>query len=634
VGLGGVGKTQVALEYAHLTKERHPDCAVFWAPAIDAETFQQAYQTIGSQLGIPGIDEKGADVKTLVQRCLSQETAGEWLLIFDNADDLELWFTSEGKEATSRRLVDYLPTSSKGSILFTTRSWKVASKLAYQNVIQVAEMNEDMASQILENSLVEKEMLKDHETTFKLLAELTFLPLAIVQAAAYINVNKTTVAQYLDLLKDTEFNVISVLSEDFEDEGRYRKSKNPIATTWLISFDQIRMRDTLAFEYLSLMACVEPKEIPRSLLPPGSSKKEEIDALGTLKAYSFITDRHASWSLDLHRLVHLATRNWLRQENLLREWTEKAVTRLSHIFPDGENHEERMFWRILIPHARYILNAKVKWAFARGADLLYNYGQCLLEDGRYQEAEKVFSEVVEIQNNMLGPEHVSTLASMSNLACAYGEQGQWKKAEESNTKILEIRKRVLGPEHPDTLINMNNLAEMLRQQKQWREAEELQVQVLETRKRILGVEHPDTLISMSNLAGTFRHQKRWDEAEMLGTQTLETRKRVLGQDHPGTLSSMNNLALTIERQGRWEDAEKLHDQCLKTRRKVLGPDHPGTLQSINNLACTWNGQDRKNEAIELMAECVQLRVRNLGSDHPHTKASEAWLRQWRLEPTT
>jgi tetratricopeptide (TPR) repeat protein len=633
VGLGGVGKTQVALEYAHLTRKRHPECAIFWVPAIDTETFEQAFQTIGRQLGIPGVDEKGADVKTLVQSRLSQETAGEWLLIFDNADDLELWFSTEGKEAGSPDLVDYLPSSSRGSVLFTTRSWKVAGKLAYQNVIEVAEMNEDMASQILGNSLVEKEMLTDHETTLNLLAELTFLPLAIVQAAAYINVNKTTIAQYLDLLKDTESNVISVLSEEFEDEGRYRNSKNPIATTWLISFDQIRRRDTLAFEYLSLMACVEPKEIPRPLLLPGSSKKAETDALGTLKAYSFITERQESQSFDLHRLVHLATRNWLRQENLLRDWTEKAVTRLSQIFPDGENHEERVFWRILIPHARYILNAKIKWAFARGADLLYNYGQCLLEDGKYQEAERIFSEAVEIHKDMLGPDHISTLASMSNLACAYGEQGKWKKAEESNTNILEIRKRVIGPEHPDTLMNMNNLAEMLRHQKRWREAEELHAQVLETRKRILGPEHPETLISMSNLAGTFRHQKRWDEAEILGVQALEIRKRVLGQEHAGTLRSMNNLALTIERQGRWEDAEKLHDQCLKTRLRVLGPDHPGTLQSMNNLACTWNGRGRKDEAMKLMAECVQSRMNNLGQDHPHTKASKAWLRQWHLEST-
>jgi hypothetical protein len=103
--------------------------------------------------------------------------------------------------------------------------------------------------------------------------------------------------------------VIDLLSEHFKDDSRYRKVRNPVATTWLISFEQIRIRDPLAADYLPFMAYINPKDIPQSLLPPGLSRKREVDAIGTLQAYSFITKRAVDLALDTHRLVHLATRN-------------------------------------------------------------------------------------------------------------------------------------------------------------------------------------------------------------------------------------------------------------------------------------------------------------------------------------
>lgn len=173
-------------------------------------------------------------------------------------------------------------------------------------------MDEQIATQMLSKSLIDQQILNDHRTTLDLFEQLAFLPLAIAQAAAYIN--------DLSLLKDKEHRIIEILSEDFEHDGRYRNIKNPIASTWLISFEQIRRRDPLAAEYLSFMACIDPRAVPQSLLPPAKSKKRMVEAIGTLSAYSFITKRPADSSLDLHRLVHLATRNWLQMENSLSEW--------------------------------------------------------------------------------------------------------------------------------------------------------------------------------------------------------------------------------------------------------------------------------------------------------------------------
>lgn len=152
------------------------------------------------------------------------------------------------------------------------------------------------------------------ETAIALLKLLTFLPLAITQAASYINENNMGLANYITLLQEQETDVVELLSEHFEDEGRYKDIQNPVATTWLISFQQIQRLDDLATGYLSFMACINPRNIPQSFLPQPTSKKRKSDAIGLLKAYSFVSEQVGEGLLSLHQLVHLATRNWMRRE--------------------------------------------------------------------------------------------------------------------------------------------------------------------------------------------------------------------------------------------------------------------------------------------------------------------------------
>jgi tetratricopeptide (TPR) repeat protein len=630
-GLGGVGKTQIALESAFQTRERYPECSIFWIPATNEESLQQAYLALGRQLGIPDLEEEQADVKRLVQCHLSQETAGRWLLIFDNADDPDMWVNGAGSRDTSRDLKDYLPRSSQGCLMFTTRSRKIAVKLTHGNVIEVSEMDEEVATQLLGKSLINQNLVSNGRDTVNLLKQLTFLPLAITQAAAYINENGITLSDYSLLLNDQESNVIELLSEDFEDEGRYRDAKNPVATTWLISFEQIRRLDPLAAEYLSFMSCVDPREIPQSLLPPAPSQKRETDAIGTLSAYSFVSRRPADHRLDLHRLVHLATRNWLKREEVLGEWTAKAVARLVAVFPDHE-HKNRSVWRGYLPHARYVLASNVVHdGVAEKIELLWKFGMCLYSDGRYDEAEALFAQVTETSQRVLGAKHPHTLSSINNLALTYSNQGRWKEAEKLEVQVIETRKRVQGAEHPDTLLSINNLASTYSNQGRWKEAEELEVQVMESRKRVQGAEHPDTLTSINNLASTYSNQGRWKEAEELEVQVIESNKRVLGAEHPDTLSSINNLALTYSSQGRWKEAEELEVQVMESRKRVLGAEHPDTLTSINNLAFTLKSQGRNVDAIELMTECVQLQKEILGVDHPHSQSSIEALNNWQAE---
>jgi hypothetical protein len=286
-------------------------------------------------------------------------------------------------------------------------------------VIEISEMDEEVALQLLSKSLINQELLNHHKDTLELLKQLTFLPLAIVQAAAYINENGIKLPDYLSLLKDQEQDVIALLSEEFEDEGRYRDVKNPIATTWLISFEQIRRVDPLAADYLSFMCCIDPIEIPQSLLPPAQSRKKETDAIGTLSAYSFVSRRPADHSLDLHRLVHLATRNWLRTEASLAEWTARAVARLDEVFPDHD-YRNRSLWRAYLPHARHVLHSNLPDdVVSERVGLLRKFSMSLYSDGRYNEAEGSFSQVIEMEMRMLGQEHPDTLKSMGNLALSW-----------------------------------------------------------------------------------------------------------------------------------------------------------------------------------------------------------------------
>jgi tetratricopeptide (TPR) repeat protein len=628
-GLGGIGKTQLLLELVYRIRDRYKDCLVIWIPATNTESLHQAYGEVARQLKIPGSDEDNADAKKLVQGYLSKESAGRWLLVFDNADDVNMWITESG--SGSGRLIDCLPRSEQGCIVFTTRDRKTAVKLAHQNIVELSEMGEDVAMQMLQKCLIDPDLVNNRPDTTALLKELTYLPLAIVQAAAYINENGITLADYLSLLTEQEEDVIDLLSEEFEDHGRYGNIKNPVATTWLISFEQIQHRDPLAADYLSFMACIEPKDIPQSLLPAGRSRKKEIDAIGTLDAYSFITKRVADQALDLHRLVHLATRNWLQQNDLLTQWTERAIIRLEEVFPN-DDHQNRTTWRTYFPHVSYALMSDEadKDGETRIA-LSERFGKCLLMDGRYNEAEAPLVEVMESNKTVLGQEHPSTLTSMGSLASIFRNQGRWKEAEDLEIQVMETRKRVSGQEHPDTLASINNLALTYGNQGRWKEAEDLEVQVIEMRKRVSGQEHPDTLTSIANLAFIYGNQERWKEAEDLEIQVIKMKKRALGQEHPYTLTSIGYLAFIYRKQERLKEAEDLEIQVIETRKRVLGQEHPDTLASMYSLAFTWKGLGRDKEALKLMEECLVLRTRVIGPNHPDTLDSHELLLGWQEE---
>jgi nucleoside phosphorylase len=563
-GLGGVGKTQLALELAYRMQHRDDECSIFWIPCTSYKTVEQACMTIAQMVGIQNV--KPAEVKEHIKAYFSQKN-WKWLLIFDNADDLDMW----AKDISTTPALDFLPHNNQGHIIFTTRSEKLAVELA-SVMMYVRELDQETGVEFLEKSLVQKSLLDDRKAVIALLKQLTFLPLAVAQAAAYINESGIRVSDYLLILQEQEGYVVKLLSKDFGDHGRYKDTQNPIAMTWLISFYQVQKTDQLAADYLALMACVDPHNIPRSFLPQPTSRKRMVEALGLLVAYSFVTLGPGNKTITVHRLVHLATRNWLNKEHHFYAYIKQAADRFNDVFPDSD-HANGQLWREYLPHALTLLSEpEFRRQQQQYLRLIENMGQCLCSDGRFNEAEVLFRDIMAIQQTEHGDRHPSTLSSTANLGTTYRFQGRWN------------------------------------------EAEKVEVQVVETRKQVLGPEHPDTLTSMANLASTYRYQGRWYEAEMMDVQVVETRKQVLGLEHPETLTSMAELASVLSRQGVWEDAEELHRQVIKTRRVVLGEEHPSTLTSMVNLSSLYKARGRFTDAEELDAQIADIQKRRLLHD--------------------
>ncbi|RYN79403.1 hypothetical protein AA0119_g13528, partial [Alternaria tenuissima] len=584
VGPGGTGKSQLALEVAHRARQDNKNCSVFWMDASDKDSLYQSYASVAQKLSVLGWDDDQADMKQLAKRCVVEISARQCLLIFDNTENTTLRsggsFTTEAAD-----LADCLPQSKLCSVVFTTTNTNTALALAPQNIIALQELTLDTALRMLQVRLARPLANAEQQEAEHMLRELSYLPLAVMQAAACIKASDITVQEYRSRLDGHKELAIEHSGDSSGSRLQDPGVQDPVDAALFLSMNEISCDNAFAADCLFLAACVDRKDILFDLVEASSTQARE-DAIGILDKYALITRRPAESALDIHRLVHQALHKRLQLQGRLIQWTRRAITRLLWVFPD-DDHSNRSKWRRLLPHAQYALShSPTDDDDEERLELASKCAIALYSDGRYEEAEELEVQVMETRKRVLSDEHPDTLTSMANLALTYCNQGRWKEAEELQMQVMQTRKRVLSDEHPDMLTSMGNLASTYWNQGRWKKAEELEMQVMETRKRVLSDEHPDTLISMGNLASTYRNQGRWKEAEELEMQVMETMKRVLSDEHPDTLTSMANLALTYWNQGRWNEAEELQMQVMQTRKRVLSDEHPDTLTSMANLALT------------------------------------------------
>ncbi|KAF1352616.1 P-loop containing nucleoside triphosphate hydrolase protein [Delphinella strobiligena] len=512
-GIGGVGKSQIVIEYCYRLRERSPDTWVLWVHASSAARFEEGIRDMADQ--------------------------GTWLLVLDNADEANYLFQPPGEGRTTKRHVDYLPACEHGSIVMTTRNRDMASRfVADDDVITVSPMRAELALALLERK---SERQSDTASARQLVDALEGMPLAIAQAAAYIKQRgpRSSVQQYLEEFERSEKSQTSLLDVNMRELGRDREAENSIIMTWQISFEHIRQSRQSAADLLSLMSFFDHQSIPESVLrarditrlstgretkqtrsndddstdsssEPPADKDFEEDII-TLCNYSFISDTLDGTTFEMHRLVQLATRKWLKLRKQHIYWLEQSLWNLNAALPNS-NYENWVECRALYPHVKLAFDLKPK-----------SQDACL------------------------------QWASISNKAAVFVlHQGLARDAERFAKGSTKLRGELLGKEHPDTLISIANLASTYWKQGQWKEAEELFVSVIETRKRVLGEEHPDTLTGMANLAATYEEQGRLVTATIILRKTIHLALRAHGPDYQDIFS--------------WESAlDKLEDHSSESR---------------------------------------------------------------------
>ncbi|KAI0547607.1 P-loop containing nucleoside triphosphate hydrolase protein [Xylaria curta] len=678
VGLGGVGKSQLAIEHAYRVRDaslrENREIWVFWVHSETRARVEEGFKSIANAVKIPGRNQPKADIPQLVYQWLQNERSGRWLMVLDSADDIDVFYNTQamaGQRASQgekKPLSAYLPQSSNGSIFITTRNRHLAYRLtgSYNNIIAVGPMEPKHALALLAKKSKES---ADTDTATRFVEALEYMPLAISQAAAYIQrrAPRTSMSKYLEEFQKSEQKRSSLLNQDSGDLRRDENAKNSVITTWQISFDHIRAKRPSAANLLCLMSFFDRQGIFEWLIRPlnqpqssGANTDDESVSSGDstddvfeedtemlsddtdyesvssgystdnafeediemLRDYCLVQTNEKGDVFEMHGLVQLSTRKWLDADGESEKFKERFINRMAKAFPPG-HFENWDTCRKLFPHAEKAIEycpkkeeSQLEWSLLLLKSSQYAQGQ-----GRYATSEVMARMSYDTSTRVLGLEHPDTLNSMADLASTYWDQGRWKEAELLGLQVIETRKRVLGLEHPDTLTSMNNLASTYGDQGRWKEAELLGLQVIETEKRVLGLEHPDTLIGMNNLASAYWNQGRWKEAELLELQVIETRKSVLRLEHPDTLIGMNNLALTYWNQGRWKEAELLWLQVIETEKRVLGLEHPYTLSSMNNLASTYLEQGRWKKAELLGLQVIETEKRVLGLEHYHTLSS-------------
>jgi tetratricopeptide (TPR) repeat protein len=496
-GLGGCGKSALALEFAYRALTDRVAERVFWVPAMSRDSFELAYREIAASLRIPGTSDSDTNINKLVKDTLSADSSSSWLMIVDNADDPAVLQGIVDGDVRSARLSDFLPRSRRGAILFTTRSRKAAQTLTPNHVLELKDMSEAEARQLLVQRVTQEALLDDSLAIEKLLSLLACLPLAIVQAAAFINSNETSASEYVSLFAHAGAET-ELFSEQFEDPSRYEGMESTIAKTWHISFAQIRRQDPLAADYLAFIACVDRINVPQSLLPSRGSRVQQIKALGTLTGYAFITERQQTVQgaererfFDMHRLVHIALVTWLQEHGKRADWVCTATNRLIDLVPYG-GHERKEVWEPYLPHAIHVVGCEDAVEEAMRASLLERVGRCQDSLGQYASAEASHRQELLLRKRVLGPEHPNTLTSMSNLAGVLNSKGKYEEAEAMNRQTLARREKVLGPEHPNTLTSVYCLAYLLASQHYYEESLALYERACTAYQTVLGTDHPTT----------------------------------------------------------------------------------------------------------------------------------------------
>ncbi len=614
-GLGGIGKTQTAVEYAYRYRDSYE--AVFWARADSADLLSSDYLTIAALLALPQRSEQ--DQSLVVKAVLHWfDTYERWLLILDNADDLEA-------------ISPFIPSAGKGHVLLTTRAHSTGT---ITGRIELDTMGLEEGTFLL---LRRAKLLRGNSSSLQAVSETLHsqaraiveavdgLPLALDQAGAYIEGTGCSLSDYLKFYKTRRYRLLRMRGESAAGHPE------PVATTWSLSFDKVERANPAAAELLRLCAFLHPDSIPESMIVEGATalglilrpvaedEMELNEAIGELRKYSLVKRDPELKILNIHRLVQAVIRDGMDKETQ-REWAERVVKMVNRAFPVVEFTSWPMCQQLL-PHAQVCTEFIEQWEIRsmEAALLLQKIGDYLCAREQYSYAQKLFQRSLELRRSLVGNDAPLLIDSMVALAMAYYEQGNYTDAEEMFRQALGASEKAFGLANPRVADILNGLGQLYWQWTKYAEGVEVLLRSLQIRQQVLGTDHSDVADSFNNLALIYLYQGKCNEAELLFEQAAAIWEKAEGPLHPSTLTCKMNIGVTYIRLGKYTEAERILTEVLYQREQVermVGSRPYDMGFSFFNLGIVYGEIGKYKQAETLHQQALLKWESILGTNHP------------------
>ena len=635
-GLGGIGKTQTASEYAHRFRGEYD--AVLWLRATP-EHYASDLINIANLLQLPEVKKPQQDQQILIRALLRWlHKHMRWLLILDNMQE-------------EVEVGDWLSVTDTGHILLTTRSRAIADR-AYN--IELADLAPEdgavlllrVAHIIAPQAQLDIASLADREIAIELSRLMSGLPLALELAGAYIRETGYTLARYREEYLQEQERRNQMLSYAHPVPRKYSDYPESVATTWSLSFNRIKEQNPMAIDLLQYCAYLSPDAIPESLILQGASALTPLlqpiagnvevlnQTLVPLLNYSFLR-RHADQKqLAIHRLVQEVVRNDLsdlsdlpeqdrvrRRGEHQRQWAKRAVEAVTLVFLPAE-------FGPLQDYDQYVPHVLACMEFISGRGLIGGKGlvekaasRLLLVAGNYwrrrawfKEAEEFCLQARKMDEQVLGFDHPKTAKDWSTLGLVYDDERRHIQAELCHQRALDILKRIYSPVHPDRARVLMNLARCYYFQGRLPEAEPLLKEAHVILVQMEGPEEFATLNTLTWLAAIYREWGRYAEAEKLYKQVLalyESRP----PEHEGLASCIEGLAATYELQGKLGPALELRQRTLTLLRQSVGQEHTDVALCLTGLADISTKLEKLEEAEQYSREALAIYEQIVGYDH-------------------
>jgi tetratricopeptide (TPR) repeat protein/transcriptional regulator with XRE-family HTH domain len=612
-GLGGIGKTQIAIEYAYRARTQRRYHDILWISAASAETIVTSFVELARLLPTL-VSQEETNQHTIIAAILRwlEQREQPWLLLVDNADDLDL-------------VQPYLPRQGNGHILLTTRAHAVGA-LASSVEVDTMGIMEGTHLLLRRAHRFSAASPEEIDEAINVVIALAQFPLAIDQAGAYIEETGCSLHDYLHIYQQHRSALLAR-------RGKQATSyPDPIATTWSLSFAQVQRSNPAAAELLRLCAVLAPDHIPEELLIEGAPfwpplLQEAVadrftfnQMLETLLAFSLVKRLSEERMLSIHRLVQAVQTDHMEAQTQ-RAWSEQVVRAVQAVFPQDPKNVNT--WPQCL---RYLEQVEACDTFIRqhqlllseGADLLDRTGSYFLEHAMRTQAESLYRHALAIREQCFGVEHPQTAASLNHLAIFHRDNGNYKEAEPLYLRALRIREQHLGPHHLDTADSLDSLANLYESQRDYEKAEPLYLRALSIQEQHLGPHHPDTALTLHHLAILYQDQGKYGQAEPLGLRALRIQEQHLGPHHPDTINSLGWLGVIYYFQGKYAEAERIYQRVIEIQEQQFGSFHFYTATTLCALTQLYMDQGRYREAEPLCLRARDIYEQQLGPLHSHT----------------